>query len=100
GELRPESRVDRAVLAHQLDAFIAESEVHADLMPLNSDSNFYSPLSDLADNQPLSNGADYHRYLARLADIPRYFDEHMDLMREGIRTGYTVPTIVMPASDL
>jgi len=100
GELRPESRVDRAVLAHQLDAFIAESEVHADLMPLNSDSNFYSPLADLPDNQPLLNGADYHRYLARLADIPRYFDEHMELMREGIRTGYTVPRIVLRGRDL
>jgi uncharacterized protein (DUF885 family) len=46
-EMTPEGRVDRAVYANQIDGFIAEIEVHADLMPLNSDSNFYGPLADL-----------------------------------------------------
>jgi uncharacterized protein (DUF885 family) len=100
GEMTPEGRVNRAVYANQLDGLVSEIESHADLMPLNSDSNFYSPLADLPDNQPLLNGADYHRYLARLADIPRFLDEHVELMREGLRTGYTVPQVVLEGRDL
>ncbi len=98
-EMSPEVRIDRAVFANQIEGFIAEIEVHADLMPLNSDSNFYGPLAELPHNQPLLNGADYHRYLARLADIPRFFAEHIELMREGLQSGYTVPQIVIEGRD-
>ncbi|HEX4509601.1 MAG TPA: DUF885 domain-containing protein [Burkholderiaceae bacterium] len=100
GEMSPERRIDRAVYEHQLDAFIADLEVGADLLPINSDSNFYGPLLDLPDNQPLANGADYHRYLARLADIPRFFDEHIELMREGLARGVTVPQVALAGREL
>ena len=98
-EMTPEGRINRAVFANQIEGFIAEIEVHADLMPLNSDSNFYSPLAELPNTQPLLNGSDYRRYLARLADIPRYFAEHVELMREGLQTGFTVPQVVLDGHD-
>jgi len=97
--MSPGARIDRAVYENQLHGLIAVIESHADLMPLNSDSSFYAPLVDLCDAQPLADAADYRRFLARLADIPRFFDEHVALMREGLATGYTVPQGVLEGRD-
>ena len=93
------ARIDRAVFENQLHGFIAAIELHADRMPLNSDSSFYAPLVDLCDAQPLRDAADYRRFLARLADIPRFMDEHVALMREGLATGFTVPQVVLEGRD-
>ena len=93
------ARIDRAVFENQLHGFIAAIESHADLMPLNSDSSFYGPLVDLCDAQPLRDSQDYRRFLARLADIPRFMREHVRVMREGLATGYTVPQVVLEGRD-
>ena len=93
------ARIDRAVFENQLHGFIAAIESHADRMPLNSDSSFYAPLVDLCDAQPLRDAADYRRFLARLADIPRFMREHVALMREGLASGHTVPQVVLQGRD-
>ena len=97
--MSPAARDDRAVYENQLHGLIAAMESHADLMPLNSDSSFYGPLVDLCDAQPLGNTAEYRRFLARLADIPRFFAEHVELLREGLAAGYTVPQAVLEGRD-
>ena len=98
-QMSPAARIDRAVFENQLHGFIAAIESHADRMPLNSDSSFYGSLADLCDAQPLRDAADYRRFIARLADIPRFLREHMALMREGLATGYTVPQVVLEGRD-
>ena len=98
-EMSPAARIDRAVLEFQLQGFIAAAESHADRMPLNSDSSFYGPLVDLCDAQPLRDTADYRRFIARLADIPRFLREHVELLQEGLATGYTVPQVVLAGRD-
>ncbi|MFL6700039.1 MAG: DUF885 domain-containing protein [Vitreoscilla sp.] len=93
------ARIDRAVFENQLHGFIAAIESHADRMPLNSDSSFYGPLADLCDAQPLRDAQEYRRFIARLADVPRFMREHIALMREGLATGYTVPQVVLEGRD-
>jgi uncharacterized protein (DUF885 family) len=39
--------------------------------------------------------ADYEDYLARLRDIPRYFDENIANMRRGSSAGFVLPQIVI-----
>lgn len=98
-EMSAEARIDRAVFEHQLHAFIAQAECHAERMPINGDSSFFGPLADLCDAQPLRDAADHRRFLERLADIPRFLREHVELMREGLATGYTAPRIVLEGRD-
>jgi len=38
---------------------------------------------------------DYERYVARLRDLPRYFDENVANMRMGLRDGYTLPAEIL-----
>jgi uncharacterized protein (DUF885 family) len=97
--MSPAARIDRAVYEHQLHDLIAAIESRADLMPLNSDSSFHGPLVELCDVQPLRDTGDYRRFLARLADIPRFMGEHIELMRVGLATGFTVPQVVLEGRD-
>ena len=42
---------------------------------------------------------DYEDYLSRLRAIPAYFDQHVALMREGLRTGFTSPRVALEGYD-
>jgi uncharacterized protein (DUF885 family) len=98
-EMSPAARVDRAVYENQLDGLATALAVHAERMPMNGDSSFFGPLVDLPKAQPLHDVAGYERWIARLADIPRFLAEHVELMREGMRTGYTIPRIALEGRD-
>ena len=59
--------------------------------PLNSDSGFYADLLQLHDLQAPRTTRDYENYIARLADVPRYFRENIANMRQGIADGFVLP---------
>ncbi len=65
------------------------------LMPLNADSGFHIGLALLPNRVPLVTLEDYENYIARLKSIPSYMDDHIELLREGIKLGMTVPQIVL-----
>ena len=64
-------------------------------MPLNADSGFHIGLALLPNRVPLTTLEDYENYIARLNSIPSYMDDHIALLREGIKLGMTVPQIVL-----
>jgi len=64
--------------------------------PLVSDSGFYTSVLLLHDLQSPRTTRDYENYLARLRDVPRYFDENIANMRLGIAEGFVLPAEVMP----
>ncbi|MGH8203465.1 MAG: DUF885 domain-containing protein, partial [Steroidobacteraceae bacterium] len=64
--------------------------------PLNSDSGFYADLLQLHDLQAPRTVKDYENYVARLADLPRYFRENIANMRQGIAEGFVLPAAIMP----
>jgi uncharacterized protein (DUF885 family) len=64
-------------------------------IPLNSDSGFYADVLLLPDYVNPRTTLDYERYVARLEDLPRYFDENVANMRAGLRDGYTLPSEIL-----
>ena len=64
--------------------------------PLNSDSGFYADLLQLHDLQAPRSTKDYDNYVARLADVPRYFRENISNMRQGIADGFVLPAEIVP----
>lgn len=97
--LSPADRVNAAVLAEDVRARTASIEHRTYLMPLNGDSGFYLDVADLPRAHQFRTAVDYERYLAQLRDVPRYFDENLALMREGLERGITVPRIVLTGRD-
>jgi uncharacterized protein (DUF885 family) len=59
--------------------------------PLNSDSGFYVDVLLMADLANPRTVADYEHFVARLNDVPRFFNENIANMREGMREGFTLP---------
>jgi uncharacterized protein (DUF885 family) len=88
-------RVDYDIFRAQLQERVDSYGFHEWWVPLNADSGFHSDLAQLPDNVPLRTVADYDHYLARLAAFPRYFDEQIAALREGLRHGVTVPRVTL-----
>jgi uncharacterized protein (DUF885 family) len=44
---------------------------------------------------PMNTTKDYNDYIARLHEIPRYFNENITNMREGINSNFTLPKVVV-----
>jgi uncharacterized protein (DUF885 family) len=95
-ELSPEERLNKAVLAESLRAEVTGIGWRNFEMPMTSDSNFWSYLPARAGFQSAD---DYRRYISRMRDIPRYFDEQMANMRAGLRRGFTPPAVTLKGRD-
>ncbi len=100
------ARIERARLAWEdqasYDIFSAQlrdrlgaHRYREHLVPLNADSGFHSSFARLPETVPLGTVRDHENYLARLKAFPRYVDEHIALMREGLRLGMTQPRVVL-----
>ena len=91
-QLSAGERTNAAVLRTILENGIADAKYREWEMPANSDSNFWTYL-DQADT--LSDAGAYRRYIGRLRDIPRYFDQHIANMRAGLARGFTPPQVTI-----
>ena len=63
--------------------------------PLNSDSGFHADILFLGEMANPQTVKDYDNYVARLNDVPRFFDENIANMRTGMRDGFTLPRAIL-----
>ena len=98
-QLSPDNRINLAVYRPQVENLAAEVRLRGYEMPFNSDSSFWSDLGFMARQQMHSVG-DYDAYIARLNDVPRYFDQQIDNMRAGLVRGFSVPRAVLDGRDV
>ena len=94
--LSPDERVNAGVLRAILEAAVADAKFRDWEMPANSDNNFWTYLNE---RDPLDDAAAYQRYIGRMRDIPRYFDEHIANMRAGLQRGFTPPQATLAGRD-
>jgi uncharacterized protein (DUF885 family) len=94
-DLGAEDQVSQEMLRRQLEDRVASIGFHEFEIPLNADSGFHTELARLPDLMTLRATADYENYIARLRAFPRYVEEHIALMRQGISRGMTLPRVVL-----
>jgi uncharacterized protein (DUF885 family) len=94
-QLSPSEKVNAAVFRTILENAISDAHFRLWEMPFNSDSSFWTYL----DSSRLSDDAEYRRYIARIRDIPRYFDEQIVNMRAGLARGFSVPKATLEGRD-
>lgn len=63
--------------------------------PFSNDSGFFSTPLYVASSTRPSNVEEAENWIARLEDLPRYLDENIYWMREGIEAGYTQPASII-----
>ena len=95
-QLSPEEQVNAAVFRTLLENQVADAHFRTWEMPFNSDSSFWTYLDS---SKQFDDVAGYRRYIARMREIPRYFDEQIANMRAGLARGFSVPKATLNGRD-
>ncbi len=66
-------------------------------IPFTNDSGFYSNLTYMTQQIRFDSAQDYASYTDRLKELPRFFEQHQNNMRRGIKAGFTAPAEIMPS---
>ncbi len=98
--LSPADRVSYDMFARKLSDDLADDAFGAWRIPLNSDSGFHTEFAYLPDFAMFLTVPDYENYVARLNAFPKWVGEEIGLMREGLRTGFTLPKVVLEGIDV
>jgi len=99
-QLSPEEQVNYAVYRAQIKNLLAAQKFKQWQMPFNSDSAFWSEVSYLLEGDKLRTVQDYQRYIDRLNEVPAYFQQQIDNMRDGLARGFSVPKEVLKGRDV
>ncbi|HXV74169.1 MAG TPA: DUF885 family protein, partial [Sphingomonadales bacterium] len=94
-QLSADDQVSYDMFRFDLETALAYVPFRPWRIPFVSDYGFYDDVTFLPDNAPLRTVKDYENYVARLADVPRYFDENIANMRKGMTEGFTMPRLVV-----
>lgn len=97
--LSAENQINLAIYRDQVFNLAQDVRLKTYEMPFNSDSSFWSNLSFMA-RREMKTAQDYRNYLARLNDVPRYFDQQADNMRAGLKRGFSVPRAVLDGREV
>ena len=95
-QLSADEKVNAEIFRVVLQNEISDYQFRTWEMPFNSDSSFWTYLDA---SQPFDDVDGYRRYLARLRDVPRYFDEQIVNMRAGLARGFSVPRATLDGRD-
>lgn len=92
--LSEREQIDYDIFKLDNENAIADFDQSMHLMPVNSIWGFHLEFPTIQDITPFKTVKDYENYLKRLRAFPKYVEDHILLMQEGIRTGYVQPGII------
>jgi uncharacterized protein (DUF885 family) len=95
-ELSPEEKVNARIFRTSIRALANDVRFRTYEAPFNSDTFFWT---EFTPRQGFATADRYRSYLARLRDVPRYFDEQIVNMRSGLARGFTVPRVSVVGRD-
>ncbi len=97
--LIPSDQLNHTLFSHLLEDEMAEIGFHPYRMPISRSAGFHLMFPDIFEVMPFETVDDYEKYIARLMAFPRYTQENIGLMREGLRTGYLPPRCTLMDLD-
>lgn len=97
-ELSPGEQINAAVFRTAVEIMASEVRYKLYEIPFNTDTFFWASVAPRP-GQGFENAEQYRRYLGRLRDIPRYFDEHVANMRSGLARGFSNPKVTLTGRD-
>jgi uncharacterized protein (DUF885 family) len=96
--LSPTARITYDIFVSERELALEGGKYPEELMPLNQMSGLPMDLALYGSGtgpQPFVTAKDYDRFLARLRQFPRWADGAIDMMREGMARGITLPRPAM-----
>lgn len=65
-------------------------------IPFTNDNGFFNVIDYISRQTQFQTTSDYEAYAARLTQLPRFFSQHKDNMRRGIKTNFTANAQTLP----
>jgi uncharacterized protein (DUF885 family) len=96
--LPPTARITYDIFVSERELALEGVKYPEELMPLNQMSGLPMDLAVYGSGtgpQPFATAKDYERFLARLRQFPRWADGAVDMMRDGMARGITLPKPAM-----
>ena len=93
--LPPQDALSRQLMIRALRQQIEGAQFKNWEMPVDQMSGPHLELPDLVVLTPFDTAADYRNYLARLQQLPRYFDQVIVNMRQGMQDGLMPPRYLL-----
>lgn len=94
-QLDPRDRISYEIFSRLRRDQIAEYEFRAYLMPITNRSGFHLEFPELAKNLQFRNIRDYENFIKRLAAFGQFADDHIELMRAGMKSGLVLPAVAL-----
>ncbi|MFZ0803722.1 MAG: DUF885 domain-containing protein [Terriglobales bacterium] len=82
-----QDRLSHDLLLHVLDDRMADYALKDYEMPISQMQGIHNSLADLPNSVPLDSVQHYEDYIARLHQIPRAFEQTIDVLRQGEKDG-------------
>ena len=93
--LSDNGRINAELFAWVLEDAIGANELALSRIPFNTFSGFFMDVLTAANGIRMDDVDAYEDYLARLSDVPRYFDENIANMKLGVESGFVLPRVVI-----
>ena len=89
--LDQDERLDHDLLHWMLTWRVERAGHDEERIPFTNDSGFHTLLGFLALQTPVRSAGDAEAWIARMRDLPRFFDEHIANLERGIESGWVQP---------
>jgi uncharacterized protein (DUF885 family) len=99
-ELNRNDQVSYDLFKNIIEDKLSEFEFQSYLIPLNADSGFHTEFASLPRMVLFKTVKDYENYIARLRAFPQYVQQNINLMQEGLRTGMSLPFVVLKGFEV
>ena len=94
-QLSPAEQVSYDIFARQQREALEAFGYQTYLMPISDRYGFHIEFPELPRNLSFVTVRDYENYIARLRGFDAYAAGNIELMREGVRRGMTLPAVIM-----
>jgi len=94
-DLNLENQINYDLLGWVLEISIESMELNTDRIPFNTFSSFFTGALRASYGVSMTTEEDYQAYTSRIREFPRYFAENIDNMREGMRSGFVLPKVII-----
>ncbi len=96
--LSPADQINYDVYRNQIQVLLNNQRFREYEKPLNADTAFWSSITGVA-RRPFRTIKDYNNFIAQMNDVPRFFDEEIVNMKEGLARKFTPPKVTLSGRD-
>ncbi|WP_063371457.1 DUF885 domain-containing protein [Pseudoalteromonas luteoviolacea] len=94
-QLSEENKINFAILRAQIQNEVDLFRFKDHYVPLSSEYGFHSELQFMIQSQDYSTKLGYQLFIMRMKQLPRFFDQNIYWMKQGLSIGLTQPKVVL-----